>query len=270
MDFKLYETVLDKHYSLDHPYISTDDITNTNSNTCKHTDCIIENGLNICLECGQEIDRIITHDKEWRYYGNKMSDPNRAHARKIDDKSIIKDVKGMNFSEQVINKANELYVECTNGKIYRGGSRKSIVFACIYNAYKIVDQHKTPESLVHLFGITRKEGLKGLKIFNINISSNSVVHDLHITFEHIIRDLMIHFTNDKLHVKEVIELHDRIHNRSSKLNRARPQSVAAAIIFYWIRENNINIKIEEFALLSKLSELTIVKNIKEVERILSR
>jgi transcription initiation factor TFIIIB Brf1 subunit/transcription initiation factor TFIIB len=70
-------------------------------------------------------------------------------------------------------------------------------------------------------------------------------------------------------VEEVCAIYTRIYNRSSKLNRARPQSVAAAVIYYWISKNNIQIDIKDFAANTNLSELTIKKNTKEVEKVIS-
>ena len=68
--------------------------------------------------------------------------------------------------------------------------------------------------------------------------------------------------------KEVIILYEQIKNRSSKLNRSRPQSVAASLTYYWICQKDINISLKEFAKKVDLSELTINKNTKEVATIL--
>jgi len=260
MSTELYDDVFDRQQ----------DITNQAAHVgCEHTSRIEEDGLNICIDCGEELERRITHDKEWRYYGlTRSSDPNRAHARKLEDKNIHKDVMGMDFSQQVVTKADEFYSTVTNGKIYRGGSRKSIVFACVYHAYKSMGNPKTPESLIPVFGISRKDGLKGLKMVNINIPHDSDIHNTQLSLENIIKDMMSRFTDDPAHTNEVILLYKRTDNRSSKLNRARPQSVAAALIYLWITKKNININIDDFARLSNLSQLTIHKNMKELNRIL--
>jgi len=68
--------------------------------------------------------------------------------------------------------------------------------------------------------------------------------------------------------QEVYDIYKKIDNRSSKLNRARPQSVAAAVIYYWVCQNKINISIKDFATTTNLSELTINKNKKEVEQVM--
>lgn len=239
---------------------------------CKHCDIVDEGGAILCTDCGEEINHHVLHDKEWRYYGGgdskRSSDPNRVHARKIDEKNIAKDVENMFFSETIVAKANEIYTQCTNGQIYRGGSRKSVIFACIFHAYKLAGNHQTPDNLIQLFGLSRKAGLKGLKIVNVNIPKDSEIHDTCITSKHIICDIMEKFKTSTEHKEQVYAIYDRVKNRSSKLNRARPQSVAAAVIYYWVKLNNINIKLSDFATTTNLSELTIVKNMKEVESVL--
>ena len=164
---------------------------------CAHNDIVVESGVTSCLECGEEISKIITHEKEWRYYGvgdsKRASDPNRVQIRKIEDRNIIKDVENMGFSETIVNKADELYAQVTKGQIYRGNSRKAIVFACIFHAYKMSGKHQTPENLIKLFGLNRKNGLKGLKIVNVNAPKESQIHTTFITPVHLIHDIMDKF-----------------------------------------------------------------------------
>jgi hypothetical protein len=77
---------------------------------CQHNDIICENGITSCLDCGEEISHIITHEKEWRYYGaadsKRTSDPNRVQIRKVEERNIAKDVESMGFSEIIIAKAD--------------------------------------------------------------------------------------------------------------------------------------------------------------------
>lgn len=247
-------------------------VGNCSDDECKHNDVVSENGIVLCTDCGEEIDRPILHDKEWRFYGStdskRSSDPTRVHVRKNEEKNIDKDVETMGFSQSIVTKANELYMECTKGQIYRGGSRKAIIFACVFHAYKLNGNHQTPDNLIQIFRMTRKEGLKGLKIINVNISKSSDIHNTFITSRHIINDIMNKFTTNDAQKEEVYVLYEKIKNRSSTLNRARPQSVAAAVIYYWISLNKIDIPLSEFANTTHLSELTINKNMKEVERVI--
>lgn len=262
-EFTVFDEVLDRYET-----VCPDDKA-VNKCGCKDiSDIVNEGGLSICGNCGQELNHIFRHDKEWRYYGNsenkRSSDPNRVHARKVEEKNISKDVAHMNFSDSIIASANDIYSECTNGQIYRGGSRKALIFACVFHAYKLAGNHQTPDNLIQVFGLTRKSGLKGMKIVNTNISKKSDIHNSRITINHIINDIMSKFLCSDEQKMEVDNIYEQIKNKSSNLNRSRPQSVAASVIYYWIIKTKAEITISEFAKITKLSEMTIQKNVKEI------
>jgi transcription initiation factor TFIIIB Brf1 subunit/transcription initiation factor TFIIB len=249
---------------------STQNPTTTQTD-CPHLDTIKEGDIVNCIQCGEELQHHITHEREWRYYQNDSkhsSNPTRVQMRKVEERSIRKDVENMNFSDMIINKADQLYFQVTKGQIYRGNSRKAIIFACIFHAYKILGKHQTPDNLVKLFGLTRKTGLKGLKIVNVNAPKDSEIHTTNITPVHIIREIMSIFDASETQKQEVSNLYEQIKNRSSKLNRARPQSLAAALTYYWIQQKKLTITLREFAERVDLSELTITKNVTEITTVL--
>jgi len=249
-----------------------EDIHEDNNTKCLHSDIIYENDITSCLECGEQLNRHIMHEKEWRFYGSsdskRVTDPNRVQVRKSDERSINKDVENMGFSESIVSNANTIYVQVTNGQIFRGDSRKAVVFACIYHAYKIVGMSQTPKNLMETFGIDKKNSLKGLKIVNVNTPKDSPIHSMSITAIHHIYDVMNKFSATTTQKDEVIKLYSDTKNKSSKLNRARPQSVSASLIYYWILVNKIDISLKKFAQKVSLSELTINKNIKEIAKIM--
>ena len=72
-DFDIFEKALNE---INKPIEKEDNKLNNN---CEHTNLSLENGINICTDCGKEINRDIKHNKEWRYYGSSdtkySSDP---------------------------------------------------------------------------------------------------------------------------------------------------------------------------------------------------
>lgn len=240
---------------------------------CRHADCNEEGGIVTCLNCGKELEKNIFHDKEWRYYGQsdnkKTSDPNRVTLRKIPDKNIFQDVENMGFSDKIVASANQLYLSVTKDQIFRGSSRKAIIFACIFKVYLMNGIAQTHESLIKLFDLDKKVGLKGLKYVNLNLSKDSMIHTTFITPVHLIENIMDKFNATDEQKKEVTELYYRIKNRSSKINRSRPQSVSAGLIWFWICMKGLEIHIKEFAQKTGLSELTITKISKEISSILN-
>ena len=239
---------------------------------CNHTNTIMENDIVICVECGEEIDEKISHSKEWRYYGSSdnkyRSNPNRVQVRKKEERSIKKDVEDYNFSEKVISEADKLYSQVTKGKIYRGNSRKGIVFACIYHAFSICDQQQSHDKLMKIFNIKRKIGLEGLKRVNLQAPKNSPIRSTNITAKHIVKEIMELFQATDKQKNNISRLYDKIRNKSSDLNRARPNSVGAGLVYYWIRRKKKNIPLKDFSEKVGLSELTVNKIAKEIARVL--
>lgn len=239
---------------------------------CSHTNTIEENSVTLCTQCGEELDKVVINNKEWRYYGTNDTrhsrDPTRVIQRRSEERSIYKDVENMDFSEKVVNHANKLYLQVSKGQIFRGNSRKSLVFACIFHAYKMIGQPQTHESLIKVFDLSRKTGLRGLKYVNLYAPKESDLRVTTITIYDIINDIMNKFSAQQHQKDEVHELYNQIRNKSSKLNRSRPQSVASGLVYHWIQSRNKDITLQEFVQKVELSELTITKVINEIRLIL--
>jgi transcription initiation factor TFIIIB Brf1 subunit/transcription initiation factor TFIIB len=240
---------------------------------CAHKNFALENITKICVECGVVIDKDLSYEKEWRYYGmmdtKHSSDPNRCNIRKSEDKSIFKDVEKMGFSDKIVSFANNIYEQVTQSKIFRGNTRKGIIFACIFHAYKCFENPQSCEHLIEIFEINRKIALKGLKFVNLNISKDSPYRGFQINTEHLIKEIMNKFHASEKQIEEVIQIHEFIKDRSVLLNRSRPQSVACGVVRYYTLKKNPEISIDYFRSKINLSELTINKIVKEITRILA-
>lgn len=246
---------------------------NPNKKTqCNHLNYAFENSSKICVDCGIVIEKDISYEKEWRYYGmldtKHNADPNRCNIRKTEDKSIFKDVDKLGFNDKIVIYANSLYEQVTNNKIFRGNIRKGIIFACIFQAYKFYDNPQSCEQLIEIFEINRKIALKGLKFVNLNISKNSQFNGFQIQTEHLIREIMCKFNANEKKITEILEIYNLIKNKSLLLNRSRSQSVACGLVRYYIQKKNPEISMEYFRSKVNLSELTINKIVKEITRLL--
>lgn len=232
-----------------------------NTTSCSHSNDFTEKGVTVCIDCGEEIGRKLSHDKEWRYYGpsdtRHVLDPNRVQLRKTEERSIYKDVENLGFSEKIVSMANKIYAEVTQGKIFRGNSRKSIVFACIFHSFKLSGKPLSHEKLIDIFNLNRKTGLRGLKHVNLNAPKNSSIRTTYITPVNLVEEIMDQFSANERQKQEVKELYAKIHNKSSRLNRSRPQSVASGIVYYWICSKHKDISLKDFTKKVTLSELTV-------------
>ncbi len=237
---------------------------------CAHLRLEKRHGIETCTACGEILKKTVAHDKEWRnYMQSGKKDPTRVQARKAEERSIFKDVQGFGFSNKIVSIANELYADVAKGNIFRGNCRKAIIFACIFHAYKSSGHPKTHEKLIKLFKLNRKAGLKGLKYVTLN-SASPLLRTGHITAEHLISEIMTTFSASDEQKEEVACLYKKIKNKSSNLNRARPNSVASGLVYYWIQSTGIQITLKEFAASCNLSDITITKIAKEVSAIIKR
>jgi len=269
MNFELFEEALNEYERVKS---SENNIAEEKDNECKHVNISTAHGAVSCTDCGQELEKTVFQEKEWRYYGaadtKRGSDPTRVQIRKCEERNIFKDVESMNFSDKIVSLANQIYVQVTKGQIFRGNSRKSIIFACIFHAYKLSGHPQTHERLIKIFDLNRKTGLKGLKHVNLNAPKDSAIHTTYITPINLVEDLMNKFSATEEQKSEVIILYNKIKNKSSKLNRARPQSVSSGLTYYWICSKGIDISLKEFAKKADLSDLTINKIAREISDVL--
>ena len=132
MSFALFDT------------LNTDN-KNVNNGKCMHLN-ISHN--NCCEDCGVEIDNSIMFNKEWKNNQNRnSSDPSRCLMRKNNEKNINKDVELLCLPDKVVQEANKIYQHVVKNNIYRGNTRKSIIFACIFYAYKQLNQPHSCDNL---------------------------------------------------------------------------------------------------------------------------
>lgn len=265
-DFDIYDAVIAEINKVKETEHKSDEIS-----SCDHNEIIEENGNQYCADCGITLEKSVFHGKEWRSYaqGDKRgADPNRVQIRRIDERTIYKDVENMPFTDKVKSVANELFLEVTKGLIFRGNSRKAIICACMFHAHKHIDIPQTQERLIRIFGLTRKESLKGMKFVNQNAPKGSFVHTTHITPVDLIQDIMNKFGASDTQTNEVISIYKQIQNKSFKLNGSRPQSVGSGVVYYWISTKGVNITLKEFVKKVNLSELTVLKVVKEISEIL--
>jgi transcription initiation factor TFIIIB Brf1 subunit/transcription initiation factor TFIIB len=271
----LNNLVVDDNFKVSYDFFKMKDVKDQDikkGSNCEHRNYILENQTRVCMECGVMIEKDISYEKEWRYYGmmdtKHNSDPNRCNIRKCEDKSIFKDVEKMGFTDKIISQANTIYEQVTNNKIFRGNTRKGIIFACIFHAYKVLNNPQSCEQLIEIFEINRKIALKGLKYVNLNIEKESPFRGFQINTEHLIREIMTKFNATEKQIEEVQKIYEFIKDKSVLLNRSRPQSVACGLVRYYTLKKNPEITIDYFRSKIHLSELTINNIVREIIRLL--
>lgn len=239
---------------------------------CDHLDIIEDGGTKTCADCGFEMGRNSNFEKEWRYYGEQdnsySSDPSRCHYRKITEKSIFKDVENMGLPNHIICKSDQLFDMVTRGDIYRGKTRKAIIFACVFQSFKVDGNPKSLEYLQKKFELKRKVISKGMNHFGMNVTRDAKIVYQCISPNDLIPEILHKLNADNKHITNVMELYKIIKNRSSLLNRSKPQSIGSGLVWYYCVYTKKSTTIKELSLLVRLSEATIEKIAKEIDNIL--
>lgn len=239
---------------------------------CTHENTIEDSRVTICVDCGQEIFKAMPNNREWRYYSKGDSrfrdNPTRVHQRKKDEPSIHRDLAKYNFSDNIVDLIVKLYKEVTGGKIYRAKRRDAIIYGCTYYAFRMLGNNNT-SNLARQMGVSSKNTLKGIKHVSLH-TKNPIVRKLQSTPKDIICEIMSNMRTSNENKAEVLDLYSQISDRSSRLNRSRPRSIAAGLIYYWSQTKRKHIDITEFAREVSLSNLTIRNIAQEIGNVLEK
>lgn len=237
---------------------------------CEHNSIHTESNTTICMDCGIEIDSHKFNDKDWKYYDEGKSAA-RCQVKKEQDKSIYKDVEGKGIPEKVITIADKLYLEVTKGGIHRKINRTSIIFACVYEAYKQSGIPQDFEKLVKAFYLERKPALSGIKYIAFRVPKDmyAAPEYTNVTPVTLIKNIMEMFFGTEKQIEQVVEIYHKIKKGSKVITGCKPNSLASSVVYYWIKNyNGNNITLKNFALKVKLSEITIKKICKNIETVM--
>jgi transcription initiation factor TFIIIB Brf1 subunit/transcription initiation factor TFIIB len=234
-------------------------------------DCVHENtdqteeGMTVCLDCGLELTAVcLDSSPEWRYYKENdtkhSADPSRCSIRKYEEKSIYRDVERYQIQREVVDRANDTYSLVTEDSILRGNSRKGLIFACIYYAYEEFGQRKSPDEMKTLFGINKKTLSGGMKMYNLKIK-HKAVYTSPLDF---ISKIMNKFETTEQHIQFVTRLFCKIKNQTNFINRSNPDSIAAALCYFFFRNIKYPISLTEFSKRVGLSDITVHKISKKI------
>ena len=247
-----------------------------NLKPCLHKETIILNGTEVCSECGVVFKNTNSYEKDARYYGgtenHDFRDIARCHKRKSEKRTIYKDVEGMDFPDIIIQTANSDYQEILKDNIYRGANRKAIIVVCIFFSYINHGECRTTDEIRQKFGIKKKNMKEGFEKYCIRFPKSAKSY---IDPKNLIRQIMIRANISFEHLRKVNKLCDFLENTSPILNRATPQSVAAAIVYFYIcldpeYKEKLQMTKMKFSNIVGLSDITITKLGKELQRIIQK
>lgn len=237
-------------------------------NGCTHQYTIVEQGVNVCGDCGVEVPYSSKKTSTNVVPENGGYDGNRCWAPKKRVKSIRDDLKGLGIPDSIINEADAIFKIVTKGQIFRVDKRRSIIVACLMEAYKIMG---TPVTLEYILGMIPISNVTiGMRLVEtrIKIYDTERKRKTYTSPADSIRDILSWWDNKDQIEKDIIAMYESIENKSMILNRSRAKSVAAAVVYYYALKNKkTNVVLDEFSDRIGLSGSTIMRNAREISAI---
>jgi len=244
---------------------------------CEHLSCFEADGINICKDCGCEVE-MLDFQPEWRYYGasdNRSSrDPSRCHRSKESTRGgidkVFQDAKLGHLSLSIRKKTEQKYKKIVGGETVRGRGRKSIVAACLLFTFRDENDIRTADEVGSLFGLTKQEMSSGLTKYHATFPESRT---LNIKPSDLIRRIM-HLTKiDISHYKNILRISKCLEKVDTVLNRSSPQSVASAIVYLYICltpeiKESMGFTKTKFARDVSLSDITISKLVKRAAEVI--
>jgi transcription initiation factor TFIIIB Brf1 subunit/transcription initiation factor TFIIB len=164
----------------------------------------------------------------------------------------------ININDDIKNRANEICTQMNIG-IHRGMKRKKLLFYCLYHAYKQFGIIEDPKNIAEMIGLPNKEICKALSMFCGKVNSKMYLtpYDYIRKYHEELKlpsDMLIHINN----------IADEVFKIDTSLQDEYPQSVAGAIILYYMTINGIAVDKKEFSKMIGKSMVSISKLVKRV------
>jgi transcription initiation factor TFIIIB Brf1 subunit/transcription initiation factor TFIIB len=262
-------------YVYEEPEFDESDFSDSDSSDeeCSHTQTSNIDGSTVCMICGLKVDEALL-DNETRYYGaadtRYTKDPSRHNQRKNEERSLYSDLEPLGFPQEIIERANTYYKEIIKDKIYRAGNRMSIVFACTYHAYADMQEPRVPMELAAKFKLDKKGISNGLKTFShvFRKRPGKKYIDAMDLVPKLLSELHIEKSRHKTCKDDIQTIYDFVQSKSRTFNSSNPQSIAAGLVYYYLKLNDVPITRSEFSKVVHLTDITFTKIATDTHKVL--
>lgn len=216
----------------------------------------------------EENDEDYLEEKDHIYNGSESHPLFTDHHAipRTNEKTIRSDLEKINLPSNIINLADTIYQNMDVGT-KRGKRRKMLVFFCAFTAYNQENIPVDPTWLCSICGIDRSDISKALSMCSpvyTNTDTPIVRYgpkDFIPTYFEKLKEWLT-FSNEALN--EIYEMTDEIMSKKPSLNDEKPQTVAAAILVYYMKNNGYVIDKENYNTIFRRSDMTINKIKKKV------
>lgn len=246
------------------------------NNSCKHEEFFLKDGAQICRLCGFVSD-ILDFEAEWRFYGpsdnRSIRDPSRCHRSRETNRGgidkVFTDCK-IQLPMATKSRVEKKYQQIVGGDTVRGKGRKAIVAACLMHDFRDCGDVRTSDEIREMFGLSKQEMADGVTRYQETFPEYRTQH---------IRpaDLILRVMNltgvHTSHYQKIFQIAKCLEGVDQVLNHSSPQSVASAIVYFYLClfpdvKKELGMTKAKFSSLAKLSDITISKLVKRAAQVL--
>jgi len=204
-------------------------------------------------------------DKQHVYNGTEVNPEfsNRHVLSKPKEKSLKSDLKAAGFTPEIVMKADEIFSQMKSG-LKRGTRRKQLMFFCVQCAYNEMGIPEDPNRLASICGITTSEISKAYSMCSpskVGYKPKSVAwkpeHYLRLYFKRIVDSDIISFDDEVL--EEIKNICDEVMDKSIELKHEKPQTVAAAVLVFYLQLHNCVLEKNKYPEIFNKSDMSILK-----------
>lgn len=213
-------------------------------------------------------DDMYVEDRDHIYNGSESCPIYTDHHAipKSNERTIRLDLEKLNIPSNIINIADKIYQNMDVGT-KRGRRRKLLLFFCTFTAYNQENIPVDPIWLANICGIDRSSISKALSMCSpvYTNTENPIAHydpkDFIPGFYERLKEWLV-FPEGSL--EHIYAMTDEVMDKDPSLTDEKPQTVAAAILVYYMKENGYSIDKENYNTIFRRSDMTINKIKKKV------
>lgn len=182
---------------------------------------------------------------------------------KSKERSLKSELKSRGFPPEIILKADEIHSEMDSG-LKRGARKRQQMFYCVSNAYNDLGIPEDPTKIARMCGISSSEISKAISMCSPSktnykpLQRNWKPKDFIEGYLRKISELDIILFSDNV-LLEIETICEDVMSKNQELNDEKPQTVAAAIIVFYLQLHNCAIEKKKYNEIFSKSEMTILK-----------
>ena len=237
-------------------------MSEVSENVCQHTDISNHKGVAYCSDCGEEIICFVNDENT---YFPTSRDGEKA------PKSIRKELENLPLSDEIKDRADKIYGYKAGNNTYRAKVRQEVKFICIKEAFHELGLYKDPREIAAMLGLQRKGMSRGVKRCSYLYTGKESTSKEPITALNLVPGMLTQngVEYDNSHLEDIQRIYEYTKEYSESINRSNPQSIAAALIYFYLRKKDPSKKLMKTNVAKNcyVSVMTISKIDNELEKI---